>query len=325
VTVSAPAAGGAEASGCAEQPIAPLRDERVLAELRERRVWSASSLELWASCPVRWFVERLLGGEELGPASEPLARGSLAHAALKLVLVRLREQTGSARLTASSLAPAKQQLREALDGLLEEHLLSVAPERVDAARRRLLRDLERYLEHAAEQSSPLEPTYLEWEFGFEDREPPCLPALELGDGLFVRGRIDRIDIGADGEAVVYDYKGRVAPPSARWLREDAWQVALYMKAAQDLLGVRPVGGFYQPLAGRELAARGVLDADAGIELHCVRTDRVDHDELERLLGDCLSAARAAALEARAGALQPRPGTCAYGGGCSYPTICRCER
>ena len=50
-------------------------------------------------CPVKWFVERLLRGEELGPDAEPLARGSLTHAALKLTLERLRERTGSARIT----------------------------------------------------------------------------------------------------------------------------------------------------------------------------------------------------------------------------------
>jgi hypothetical protein len=69
----------------------------------------------------------------------------------------------------------------------------------------------------------------------------------------------------------------------------------------------------------------VLSADSGVDLDCVRTDRVDGEVLERLLEECVLAARAAAAEARSGALQPRPDTCAYGGGCAYPTICRCER
>ncbi len=50
------------AGGGRPPPIAPLRDERVLAELRERPMWSASSLESWTGCPVKWFVERLLHG-----------------------------------------------------------------------------------------------------------------------------------------------------------------------------------------------------------------------------------------------------------------------
>ncbi|HEX3692296.1 MAG TPA: PD-(D/E)XK nuclease family protein [Solirubrobacteraceae bacterium] len=308
--------------GAREQAIRPLADERVLAAMRERRLWSASALELWNACPVRWFVERLLGGEELGPDAEPLARGSLAHAALKLTLERLRERTGSARLTAASLPAARKLLAAALDELGDEHPLSVAPERLPGARARLRHELERYLECAAEQSSPLEPRHLELEFGFEDSQAPT-PPLDLGEGVLVRGRIDRIDVGSDGQAVVYDYKGRAAPPAARWLRDGSWQVALYMRAARDLLGMRPIGGFYQPLAGRELAPRGALNADADLELDCVRTDRLDHESFELLIEDCVSAARDAALQARAGTLQPRPATCAYGGGCAHPTICRC--
>jgi PD-(D/E)XK nuclease superfamily len=321
--MAAPAADLASSAGrAAERTIQPLRDERVLAELRERRLWSASSLQLWAACPVRWFVERLLDGRELGPDAEPLARGSLAHAALKLTFERLRERTGSARVTPASLGAARQLLGDVLRELGDEYPLSVAPERVAGARRRLQHDLERYLQDSAEHPSPLEPTHLELEFGFgEDGLAP----LDLGDGVQVRGRIDRVDVAADGRAVVYDYKGRTAAAAARWLKDGSWQVALYMRAVRDLLGERPVGGFYQPLAGRDLAARGVLDADAEVELDCVRTDRLDHEQFERLLDDCLLAARTAALEARAGALEPRPATCSYSGGCAHPTICRCER
>ncbi|MGH2834902.1 MAG: PD-(D/E)XK nuclease family protein, partial [Solirubrobacteraceae bacterium] len=338
VRIAAPvASGGAEGrvgerrvgegrvGGGADRCIAPLSDERVLAELRDRRLWSASSLELWAACPVKWFVERLLHGQELGPDAEPLARGSLAHAALKLTLERLRERTGSARITPKSVFAAKELLSQALEELSDEFPLSVAPERVGGARRRLRVDLQRYLDSAAERCSPLEPTHMEFEFGFGDSDQSSPPPLDLGDGVFVRGRIDRVDLGDGGEAVVYDYKGRAAPPAARWLQDRSWQVALYMRAAQQALGAQAVGGFYQPLAGKELAPRGALDCDAAVELDVVRTDNLSHDEFEHLIDECVAAARSAAVQARSGALEPRPDSCAYNGGCSYPTICRCER
>jgi hypothetical protein len=328
VRVAAPVAGSTVEETLGELPdqrIAPLRDERVLTELRERRLWSASSLELWAACPVKWFVERLLHGDELGPDAEPLARGSLAHAALKLTFERLRERTGSARITPTSVFAAKELLGFALDELGEQYPLSVAPERLPGARRRLRVDLERYLDSAAERCSPLEPSHLEFEFGFDDRDPSSPPPLDLGDGVLVRGRIDRIDIGEGDEAVIYDYKGRSAPPAARWLQDSSWQVALYMRVVQHALGKRAVGGFYQPLAGKELASRGALDCEAAVELDVVRTDRLSHDEFERLIDDCVAAARSAAVQVRSGALEPQPGSCAYNGGCSYPTICRCER
>jgi ATP-dependent helicase/DNAse subunit B len=304
------------------RPIAPLREELVLKGLRERALWSASSLESWAGCPVKWFVERLLRGDRIEPNPEPIARGGLAHAALKQTLDRLRERTASARLTPASVALAKRLLREALTELEPHYPLSVAPERLPGARRRLAVDLERYLELAAEQASPLEPTHLELEFGFAQ---DGLPPLDLGEGVLLRGRIDRVDVGAGGTAVVYDYKGRSAPPAARWAGDGAWQVALYMRAVERLLAHTPVGGFYQPLAGRDIRARGVLDGDSGVDLDCVRTDRLAHDELGNLLEECLADARDAARQAKSGALEPRPNTCAFGGGCAYPTICRCER
>ena len=313
---------GARRAGLRPRPIGPLREERVLDELRERALWSASSLESWAGCPVKWFVERLLRAGDIDPAPEPIARGGLAHAALKDTLERVRERTGSARLTPASLGLAKRLLRDALVEQEPHHPLSAAPERRPGARRRLAADLERYLEHAAAQASPLEPTYLELEFGFEQDGPP---PLELGEGVMLRGRIDRVDVGPLGEAVVYDYKGRSAPPGAKWASDGAFQVALYMRAVERLLGHAPVGGFYQPLAGRDIRARGVLDGESGVELDCVRTDRLEHAEMQELVEQCLLAARQAASEARSGALEPRPDTCAYGGGCAYPTICRCER
>jgi ATP-dependent helicase/DNAse subunit B len=309
-------------TGLRPRPIGPLREERVLSDLRERALWSASSLESWAGCPVKWFVERLLRAGDIDPDPEPIARGGLAHAALKDTLEHLRERTGSARLTPASLGLAKRLLSEALAELQARYPLSVAPERLPGARRRLEADLERYLECAAEQASPLEPMHLELEFGFEQEGPP---PLDLGEGVLLRGRIDRVDVGPGGEAVVYDYKGRSAPPGAKWAGEGAFQVALYMRAVERLLGHAPVGGFYQPLAGKDIRARGVLDGDSGVELDCVRTDRLEHGELHELVDRCVAAALQAGAEAKSGALEPRPDTCAYRGGCAYPTICRCER
>jgi RecB family exonuclease len=308
-----------------------LSDERVLAQLRARP-WSASSLQRWIGCPVSWFVERMLSPDAFEPDPEPLARGSLAHAALKDTLEGLRRATGSARLTPFTLARARELLRAALSEREAEYPLSVAGERRVAVRRRLRADLERYLEHASACESPLEPQALELGFGFREDDAPApdgeaseLPAFDLGDGALLRGRIDRVDVGAYGDVVVYDYKGARAPAAARWIRDGDLQVALYMCAVEELLGVRAVGGFYQPLTGEDLRARGVLDGDAGVELECVASDVREHTEVRELLSHALAAARVATGEARRGELAARPQTCAFRGGCMYPSICRCER
>jgi ATP-dependent helicase/DNAse subunit B len=303
----------------------PLQDQRLLAELREDRLWSASSLKNWIDCPARWFFESFLRASDIDPDAEPLARGGLAHAVLKDTLEGLRRDGGSARLTPASLARARVLLHEALERHAPHFPLSVAPERVPGVRRRLEADLERYLEHACARDSPLEPTYLEVGFGFAE-EADGLPPLDLGQGVRVRGRVDRVDLDAEGRAVVYDYKGAYAPAPDKWLAEGHLQAALYMRATEQLLHHEAAGGFYQPLAGRDLRARGVLSAESGIDLDCVRGDTRAGEDIAELLEETLDLARNAAREADAGLLQARPGTCAFGDGhCLYPSLCRSER
>jgi ATP-dependent helicase/DNAse subunit B len=312
----------------AERPNEPLRDERLLGDLAERP-WSASSMERWIGCPVAWFVERLLRPGVLEPDPEPLAAGGLRHAALEETLAALRRETGSARLTPANLALARELLAGALEKNESSHPLSVSPDRRAAMRRRMQADLDRYLELAAENESPLAPRELELGFGFEEGdergEASELPAFVLGAGVKLRGRIDRIDVGDGGEAIVYDYKGRAVSGASKWIDDGKLQVALYMRAAEELLGLRAVGGFYQPLTGSDLRARGVLDGDSGVELDSVSTDVREHAELRALLDQAVIAAREVAAQARGGRLQARPDTCAFKGGCQYPTICRCER
>jgi RecB family exonuclease len=305
-----------------------LRDAELLAALRGH-VWSASSMERWIRCPVAWFVERLLEPGALDPDPEPLARGGLAHAALRDTLEGLRLQTRSARVTPSSLELARELLRRALAANEPDYPLSVSPERRAAVRRRLHADLGRDLEAAAETDSSLEPVELELGFGFEGNdehgEPSDLPALELGGGVRLRGRIDRVDIGQGGEAVVYDYKGSSgAVPAARWAADGNLQVALYMRAVEQLLHLSAVGGLYQPLSGESLRPRGVLDRDSDVRLDCVENDVLDHSEVRALLEQAVAAACTVAEQAARGELEARPQTCAYQGGCSYPSICRCE-
>ncbi|HEY4450839.1 MAG TPA: PD-(D/E)XK nuclease family protein [Solirubrobacteraceae bacterium] len=308
---------------------APLAHERVL-EALAAKAWSASSFETWIACPVRWFVERLLRPGQFEAQAEPLARGGLAHAALKVTLEELRRETGSARITSASVGRARELVHRALDDGARDFPLSSVPERRPGALRRLHSDLERYLDHAAAADSALEPSALELGFGFADEdqrgEASALPAWELGGGARMRGRIDRVDVGDRGQAVVYDYKASSAPAASRWLSDGNLQVALYMRAVEDLLGVCAVGGFYQPLSGTDLRARGLLERDGGVELDCVRGDEREHAEVREILDGAVAAAREAAAQAARGELQPRPRTCGYrGAGCMYPSICRCER
>src|SRR5207248_1743614 len=107
------------AMAAAGPDVLPPRPERiesgeVLADLAARDRLSAAALEAYADCPVKWLVERLLDPEALEPDPEPLVRGRYAHAVLELTYRRLRERTGSRRVTPDNLPEAEAILVEAL-------------------------------------------------------------------------------------------------------------------------------------------------------------------------------------------------------------------
>ncbi|MEP6954788.1 MAG: PD-(D/E)XK nuclease family protein [Solirubrobacteraceae bacterium] len=303
--------------------VAPLRDAEVLAGLAEREAWSASALEAYASCPVKWFVERLLRPDVLEPDPEPMLRGELAHRILEDAFRELAN--GGGRLTPGRLEEARAILHAALKRHSAGAKLSANPERLRSALRRLEADLLRYVDHAAHAGSEAVPAHFELRFGGADDERP---AAELAGGaLKLTGRIDRVDVLSSPttrQALVYDYKGKTAPARAKWVEEARLQVGLYMLALPQVLGVAAAGGLYQPLGSEDARPRGAIRADADPGLRTYRPDRASEEELDELLNGVLAVALDALAGIRAGELAPRPERCAWNGGCAHPTICRCE-
>ena len=304
--------------------VGPLSAAAARAELAARDVVSASALEHYADCPVKWLVEDVLRPEKLEPDPEQMARGAYAHRVLELTLSGLRERTGSARVTPASLPEAERLMLAALESERGAFQLSPDRTRVRAAVRRLELDLLRFLRHEAACGTSFEPEHLELRFGFEDSS---LPAVELAEGLCVRGVIDRVDTW-DGWALVRDYKGgRVGSYKATdWRRENRFQAALYMLVTQRALGLRAAGGVYVPLGGGDRRPRGAVSAELTAELggDFVDNDRLAPEQLEALVGEAERSIASIAAGMRAGRLAACPGSCAYRGGCSYPSICRVE-
>ncbi|MFL5779780.1 MAG: PD-(D/E)XK nuclease family protein [Thermoleophilaceae bacterium] len=295
--------------------------------LAARELLSAAALEAYADCPVKWMVDRLLDPEALEPDPEPLVRGRYAHAVLDLTYRRLRERTGSRRVTIENLAEAEAILVEALRERQGEFPISPTAVRVRTAVRRLEFDLLGHLRFEAEAGGSFEPAALELEFGM----PESLEnrPLQLTGDLGIRGRIDRVDT-SNGHFLVRDYKGgsRV-PPGAKWEKDSRLQVALYMLAVRELMGLEPAGGVYVPLAGKDRRPRGLLRDDLADELGdgFVDNDRVSGEEIERQLAAARERAVELAGRLRGGEVRPCPGTCSWkaGGGCTYPSICRVEQ
>ena len=189
-------------------------------------------------------------------------------------------------------------------------------------------DLRRYLEHEARTAGEWRPLGLELRFGFEGEEG-SLPALELGEGperVRVRGVVDRVDVDGAGHAVVRDYKSGARRPAwsaARWAEDRQLQVALYMLVVRELTDAEPVAGFYQPLRGDDLRARGVFVKGTPVGGGVVATDARAGEELDEMLADAAERAVALAASLRAGELEPCPQNCSRDG-CRYPAICRSQ-
>jgi ATP-dependent helicase/DNAse subunit B len=314
------AAALAPLAGEVPSPIGAL-SEIALEHVRHRQILSAGALESYAGCAVRWLIERELQPVALEPDPDPLVRGGYMHSVIEQVLRRL-----SGPVTRESLPRALDILDEVMAQQPHAIALGGGPAVRAAAARGAGADLRRYLAHEARDGLDWPPRGLELRFGFEGDEDPegSLPPLELGDDVRVRGIVDRVDVDSDGRAVVRDYKSGGARPEyqgARWALDRQLQVALYMLVVRELLGLDPVAGFYQPLGGGDLRARGVFLEGAEVGGSVVANDARDRKELDELLEDARERAVALAVRLRRGELEPCPVTCSRDG-CRYPGICR---
>src|SRR5207248_3352264 len=252
-----------------------------------------------------------------------LVRGSYAHAVLESTFTRLRERTGSARVTPATLPEAEAILLDELRAKQDEYRISPREARFRTAVRRLEFDLLRHLRREADAGGDFEPAELELSFGGDG--DPHGPLRLDPEGVTIRGRIDRVDVRGR-EALVRDYKsGKKAYPVARWEQDNRLQVALYMLAVRELLQLEPVAGVYVPLAGNE-RPRGLLRADAYDDLGAgfMREDVKEAPEFDVQLDRARERVCEVASQMRSGEIRPCPDSCAWNGGCSYPSICRVE-
>jgi ATP-dependent helicase/DNAse subunit B len=310
------AAAASVAGGTREAELA--LGDMALSRIRHSEILSAGALESYAECPVKWLVEKELQPRRFEPDPEPMVRGSLIHELLERLLRELGRP-----LTTDSLEDANR----ILDRLLTQPAPELARGRIEAVRVAALRsleaDLRRYLAHEAESGCDWDAEALELKFGFNDDEE-SLPALELAGGVRVRGMIDRVDVDGAGNAIVRDYKSggrRPAYAGARWSQDQQLQVALYMLAVKELMGLEPVAGLYQPLGGEDLRSRGVFLQGAAVGASVIGNDARSPDELQEVLDDARERATELAARLRSGDLTPCPDTCSRDG-CKYPGICR---
>ncbi|MBS5450817.1 MAG: PD-(D/E)XK nuclease family protein [Coriobacteriia bacterium] len=196
---------------------------------RDDLVLSPSSLELYLSCPARWFFERRLPTDAPDAAFDPLARGRFCHRVLQLFHTRLATDAGMARISADA-REGSDALREA-DALLDACFDEARAESLAAARgtgpqdnltlvaatpleeqvfASIRRDLHDCIRRDALLPAAYVPLHHEWKFGDPvDRasgEPTGQADVPYA-GVRLHGTIDRVDVDGEGHALVIDYKG----------------------------------------------------------------------------------------------------------------------
>jgi hypothetical protein len=277
---------------------AGIRDARLLEWIRQKHATlSPSAIEIFLECPFRFFADKTLRLE--GPPAtpserlDPLLRGSVAHATL------------------ARWIETRRPIRELLDGEFQDACARArvpSGYRTEAIRRELLRDLERFSK-AAVLPGPWQ-SRTERDF-----------LLEVNDGLRLRGRIDRLDVSPDGQAVVIDYKySREELVQDRVRQHDQGkriQGGVYMLAAERLWGCDVVAVLFAALR-RDTGWRGWLALPGVRGFGTAVTPEV----LRELRDRSLEVAVEAAARIHQGVVEPQPeehGQCDW---CEFCDICR---
>jgi putative RecB family exonuclease len=179
---------------------------------------SPSSMGTFTSCPLAFrfsYIERLPE-----PPSAPASKGTLVHLALQHLMWRTPpERTLTAAL--ADLARATSDL--AADPEFADLELTAADWAAFHADAELL--VRRYFEIEDPRTVNV--------LGVELRL-----AAETTDGVVIRGVIDRLELDADGELVVTDYKTGSAP-SEGWEQKSLAGVHVYSLLCERVFGRRP--------------------------------------------------------------------------------------
>ncbi len=305
-----------------------LRNPAVLTQLGGRTTFSATELERFVDCSSAWLFERVIAPKTIDAEADAMLRGSIAHQTLYTFYKELPKELGVDRVTPQTLEAAARFLERCLDDALGSGVRLELDE-VEAAELRegLWRDLERFVQAEAHSKLGFVPRRFEVGFGTDRSAPELQRGLELGEGLFMSGKIDRVDIDQhSARGIVQDYKSGKGSFSARQIDEERrLQVPLYMLVLRDLAGIEPLGGVYRALSGAR-AARGMLRAEARDELPGFKAnDYLEEEQFWAQIETARARALAAARRIRAGdvAHDPKGGECPSW--CDLWTMCRVRR
>ncbi len=304
-----------------------LESPAVLAWLGARTTFGVTELERFADCSSAWLIERVVDPKTIDAEVDPMLRGQVAHQVLFKFYSGLPKELGCEQVSEAVLDEALRFLRSCFDDALRG---GVRLELTELQRRELegslWRDLEQFVRAEARSELALVPRRFEVSFGSERSAPELQRGLDLGDGLTLSGKIDRIDLDPhSASGIVQDYKsGKSVHSAAQIESELRLQIPLYMLVLRDLVGIEPLGGLYRALAG-ERKARGVLRAGEETVAGLNRNDYLDDEAFWALTEKARDHARGFGERIRQGDVHhdPKGGECPSW--CDLWPMCRVRR
>jgi ATP-dependent helicase/DNAse subunit B len=258
-----------------------LRHPLVLEQFGSRTLFNVTELERFADCSSAWFFDRVIDPRTIDAEVDAKLRGSVAHTTLNRFFAGLPKELGADRVVPERLDDALRFLRRCLEQAIEGQRIEMTAMERRELTEGLWRDLEASIRDEAAADSPLVPRRFEVSFGSERSPQELQRGLELGDGLTLSGKIDRIDVDPfSARGIVQDYKAGKGAHSAQQIeQEKRLQIPLYMLVLRDLVGIEPIGGVYRPLAG-DRKARGLLRAGEAPEGYARKVERSRATALE---------------------------------------------
>lgn len=268
--------------------------------------FSPTRLETYARCPYRYFLEALL---RLTPLEEPdqlvalspLDRGALMHRILFLFFTRLKEQ-GRLPLRSqdrSALSSLVTQLAGGVFSAFEAEKTTGYPLLWSLEKAKILASLHGFIQAELSDPEAYHPAYFEKNFS-------CSFPLAHKANILLNGKIDRIDLSADGRSArIIDYK--TGQPQllgdGEFKGGEALQLPLYLYAGgQQLPGVEFSSAAYYYVTERGGYRRALFTtAGWGQKLKTV----------QRIVGALVDGIRKGIYPARPESCRP----------CPYPLIC----
>jgi len=195
--------------------LAPLADQlREISPAGPEHIASPTRLETWAGCPHAYFMKYVLRVDPVERPEDimqlaPIDRGSLVHEILDRFLAEARERADAGRPWRPDDHRRLRAIAEAVSADMEAKGLTGRRLLWHRDRRLILADLDAFLDadERFRDTGIARTLATELAFGMADGGGDAVEvALGAGRSVRMRGRADRVDLRADGNLVVIDYK-----------------------------------------------------------------------------------------------------------------------